>query len=281
MIDFGTGDAAKLRAALYELWTEHRDTGMLPTSGRFLFYELVANETISKKRTGAHRADQNMTEALMWLREKKLIPWDDIVDETRSLENYEGYPTIRDGVISVLEQVRLDAWDGFAPMILTESRSVAGALRPLAQEYGVLIAATNGQCGGFLHTEIAPSLRAGSENRRVLYLGDLDKQGNDIEANTRRVLEEIVGPLEWERLALTAAQAEEYNLTVIQKYDARTKSSHDAIETEALSQSVIVSIVRARLDALIPEPIETVQVREARAQRRFRRQILRVKRFNQ
>jgi len=270
---FGTGDAAKLRAALYVLWTEHGNAGTLPTSGRFLFYELVAKGIISKKPSGKRRPDQNVTEALTWLREKNHIPWDDIVDETRSLENYEGYSTIHDGVIDVLERIRIDPWDGLAPMILTESRSLAGALRPLAQEYGVLIAATNGQACGFLHTDIGPSLKTDKGNRRVLYLGDLDKSGGDIEGNTRRVLEEIVGPLEWERLALTAAQADEYSLTPIRKYDARDKQFHDAIETEALNQSVIVSVVRARLDDLIPEPIETVQVREKRERRRFLRKI--------
>jgi hypothetical protein len=274
MINFGRGEAAKLRAALFALWTEHGSSGMLPTSGRFLFYELVANGTIFKKRTGKRRRDQYVSEALMWLRENNHIPWYDIVDETRSLENYEGYPTIRDGAVDVLERLRLDPWKGLAPMILTESRSLAGALRPLAQEYGVLIAATNGQCGGFLHTDIAPNLVTDSGKRRpVLYLGDLDKSGGDIEGNTRRVLEEIVGPLEWERLALTAAQAAEYHLTPIQKYDERDKKYHDAIETEALNQSVIVSIVRARLDALIPEAIEAVQVREKRERRRFLKKI--------
>ena len=46
------------------------------------------------------------------------------------------------------------------------------------------IAATNGQVGGFLHTDVAPVL---NDSARVLYLGDFDLAGNDIEANTRRV----------------------------------------------------------------------------------------------
>jgi hypothetical protein len=39
--------------------------------------------------------------------------------------------------------------------------------------------------------------------RRCLYLGGFDWQGGQIEANTRRRLEQFTGPLEWERLALT------------------------------------------------------------------------------
>ena len=45
---------------------------------------------------------------------------------------------------------------------------------------------------------IASSLRL---SHRVLYVGDHDLAGNDIEANTRRVLEQEAGELTWNRLA--------------------------------------------------------------------------------
>ena len=132
-------------------------------------------------------------------------------------------------------------------------------LRDLAALYLVPITATNGQVGGHLHTEIAPSL---GWDQRVLYLGDFDWQGGQIENNTRNVLEQLVGLLEWTRLAITADQAE--GLPVIQKPDRRYKPVryHDAVETEALGQSEIVAIVRGHLDNLLPEPIGDVLERE-------------------
>ena len=39
---------------------------------------------------------------------------------------------------------------------------------------------------------------------------------------------------------------------------------HEAVETEAISQVVLVDILRARLDALLPEPLARVQERERR-----------------
>ena len=69
-------------------------------------------------------------------------------------------------------------------MVLTESRSLAGVLRHIVRDYRARVASTNGQCGGFLHTVMAPSLRPGD---RVIYLGDLDLAGNQIEDNTLRV----------------------------------------------------------------------------------------------
>jgi hypothetical protein len=66
----------------------------------------------------------------------------------------------------LLPGIRIDPWDGEVPLILTESRSLAGVLRDLCSEYSVQIAPTNGQCGGFLHTTIAPIFSLAD---RVLY----------------------------------------------------------------------------------------------------------------
>ena len=188
-----------MREALLGLHAEHKRDGALPTSARFLFYELLQRSIISKRRTGARRPDQLVHDALTDLREDGRIPWPDIVDETRSLEDYIGHPTIRQGVLDSLPYISLDPWRGRVPMVLTESRSLAGVLRDVVSDYRARIAATNGQCGGFLRTGIAPKLEP---RDRIIYRGDLDLAGNQIEANTRRVLErEIGGELLWERLA--------------------------------------------------------------------------------
>jgi hypothetical protein len=78
------------------------------------------------------------------------------------------------------------------------------------------------------------------------------------------VLEREVGKLRWERLALTREQVEQYDLPVIIKHDRRFADggAHEAVETEALSQRIIVEIVQNRLEQLLPEPLESVQERE-------------------
>jgi hypothetical protein len=151
-------------------------------------------------------------------------------------------------------------------MILTESRSLAGVLRDVAAEYLCPIAATNGQVGGFLRTDVAPWLTPG---QRVLYLGDLDLSGGQIEENTRAVLEQLVGgALRWERLAITEQQVDTLGLRhlAIRKADKRYSPPrlHDAIETETLGQGLLVRILRERLDELMPEPLVDVRQREER-----------------
>jgi hypothetical protein len=165
-------------------------------------------------------------------------------------------------------KIRLDPWNGDAPLILTKSRSLAGVLRTLTSEYAARIAPTNGQTAGFLHNAVAPVLK---ERTRVLYLGDFDLAGGDIEDNTRRVLERY-HDLDWERLALTADQVRDHELTPIIKRDRRFKSGgdHVAVETEALSQALIVQIVRDRLDVLLPTPLDAILAREEAERERLR-----------
>jgi hypothetical protein len=260
-----------LRRVLVDLVAEHRRDGASPTSARFLFYELVQRRIVSKEKTGARRPDQNMIDALTDIREDGRIRWDDIVDETRELEDYTGYPSVLEGVLAMLPHIRLDPWNGRPPLNLTESRSLAGVLRGIVATYRNRIASTNGQVGGLLRTTIAPLLRPGDV---VGYLGDYDLAGSQIEDNTRRVLErEIGGELDWTRIALTAQQVEEYDLPRIIRHDRRYKDggAHWAVETEALRQTVLTEILRTWLDARLPEPLADVQEREARERARIER----------
>jgi hypothetical protein len=260
-----------LRKLVFDLLKEHEDAGEdgLPTNARFLFYELVQRGVLQKHdpdKKGGRRADSDLHVALTDLREEEIIPWDWIIDEIRSLEDYTGWSSLKEAVLSRAEYARLDPWQGHAPLILTESRAVAGALRKLAEQYAVKIAPVGGHVAGFLHNDIAPTL---SEGDRVLYIGDWDWQGHQIENNTRRVLERKVGSLNWKRLALTEEQVDHYDLRRLQimKIDRRYTPGHPgyrfpAVETEALKQQVIVQIVRDALDGELPESIERVHERE-------------------
>jgi hypothetical protein len=254
--------AGRLQRIVLDLLREHHAAGEIPTSARFLYYELVQRGILSKEKTGAQRTDQPLHVALTRLRQIGLVPWDWITDETRSLDDHSGWSSIAAAAQATAGSARLDPWDGSAPLILTESRSLSGVLRNLAVEYAVKIAATNGQVGGFLYTDIAPVLFPGDT---ILYIGDHDWQGHQIEANTRKVLECEVGELDWERIALTEAQVEEHELghLRISKPDKRYKPvrHHYAVETEALSQSVIVDIVRSALEERLPEPLTDVHER--------------------
>ncbi len=253
----------RLQRACLDVLEQHEADDMLPTSIRFVFYELLPSGLVSKKPPGrGRRGDQNLCDASMWLRERGIVPWSWIMDETRDLTAWRFDDSVHDYLVDAMGYARIDLWDGEpAPVIITESRSLSGTLNNLAAQYLCPITSTNGQAGGHLHTGIAPALE---EDQRVLYLGDWDQQGMQIEANTRSVLEGIVGPLDWERLAVTEEQVRERDLPIIMKVDGRYKKRvpHPAVETEALGQRTIVEIVRGHLDDLLPEPLDDVLERE-------------------
>jgi hypothetical protein len=260
---------------------EHEPDG-LPTSTRFVYYELIQRGVIAKKSvagTTGRRSDQDVADAIFFLRKVGAVPWEYIADETRSIKNWRYAHSIAEYVKDTVDRARIDVWDDEAPpMILTESRSLAGVLENLAAAYLVPIAATNGQVGGFLRTDVAPALCPGQS---VLYLGDHDWQGGQIETNTRTVLEELIGgELDWQRLAITEAQVRANDLPVISKPDRRYKPVryHDAVETEALGQSVIVGIVRDHLDGLLPEPLADVHEREQAQRAKVRTALARIAR---
>jgi hypothetical protein len=53
---------------------------------------------------------------------------------------------------------------------------------------------------------------------------------------------------------------------------------HDAVETEALGQSIIVGLVRDHLDSLLPEPLDDVRVREQEQREKVRASLTRIAR---
>jgi hypothetical protein len=129
-----------LRQHLLRLYEQHLAALLIPTSIRFLFYELVALKIVEKQASGVlrpgavgqRRPDQDVIDAITSLRESGQIPWDAIVDETRSLNDYSGFRSIAEGVNAYMNVIELDPWNGAAPLILTESRSLAGVLRSYA-----------------------------------------------------------------------------------------------------------------------------------------------------
>jgi hypothetical protein len=106
----GQSKIGALRDLVVALLKEHEADGTIPTNARFLFYELVQRGKINKHPTGKRRADQDLSDALTDVREAGLIPWDWLVDETRSLDDYTGFASVRDGILAKLPYTDLDCW---------------------------------------------------------------------------------------------------------------------------------------------------------------------------
>jgi hypothetical protein len=224
----------------------------------------------------------------MHLRRVGLVPWWWIEDETRSLTEWRYADSVADYVTDAVDRARIDLWGGeLPPLIICEARATMGVLRDLAYQYLVPITATNGQCGGFIITDIVPVLR---NDRKVLYIGDLELRGpaDQIEANTRRYIEEHAGRKfviggDWVKIALTEEQAQadpRLQGLAITKLDKRNKPAkeYEAIECEAMGQGVLVRLIRDTLDAILPKPLADVLAREQAQRAKVRAALLRIAR---
>jgi hypothetical protein len=265
----------RLRRACFDKVLEHDRDDAIPTNGRFLFYELEQDGVVPKAYftpEGAKQAReprQYVSDALMDLRKAGLIPWEWIVDETRDVVTWQSAASVLQYVIDAAERARINPWGGFPePLVICEARSTKGVLERITSEYLAPITATNGQCGGFLVTDVVPLLRR--NDRPVLYIGDHEIGGpaDQIEDNTRRYVEEHAQrSIDWTRIALTQTQVDadpRLLRLVIRKADKRTKParSYDAVECEAVGQVTLERMLREALDRLLPEPLDAVQVRE-------------------
>jgi hypothetical protein len=276
------------RVLLAYLLVKH-ERGEIPTSVHFCWYELEHQGVVTKARRArtdgkiGRRPDQDLTDAATHLRDVGIIPWDWIVDERREVYRVYAAPTVHAYLAAMADIARIDPWVGtLRPVILCEAATIAGVLaRAVGDDFAVDVAPTSGQCRGFLETDVTELLR--DPNTRVLYVGDYDLSGDQIEANTRRVLERATGRRftrrTWERLALTKRQTERLRARGVEpivKADKRYNPPrvHEAYETEALGQAVVVRLVRARLRRLCPVLIEDVHERERVERADARRRLL-------
>jgi hypothetical protein len=289
--------AGRLQRACLELLREPHRKGDIPTNGRFLFYELEQRGVIPKKYDGinpntgnkfARTPLQDVSVATMRLRESGLVPWSWIQDESRTLTVWRYADTVIDYSIDTVPEARIDLWAGeLPPLIIFESRAAEGVFNDHAYEYLTPTTATGGQCGGHIVNEIVPLLKG--NKRCVLYVGDYELRGpaDQIEANTRRYIEEhtgrTFGPGEWTKIALTEKQvnaSKRLQRLTIDKLDQRYKPAkhYEAIECEALGQGVLVRLIRKHLDSLLPEPLDVVREREAAQRVQVRQLLLRSRR---
>ena len=256
----------------------------LPTNPRFVAYEMEqqgkavkpdpADTRPNKRRShGWPPGFQDVQDAILRLREEGIIPWGWVSDADRRLVVFSHAPTVAGYMAARLDEARINPWHpGLPPLVLTEAKGLADVLANPVSAYACPITGLKGQAGkGYLITQVAPRLLAGND-REVLYLGDLDKSGTEIEQNARRVLERAAGrEITWERIGLTEAQTE--GIEPIWKVDGRDHTGRWAWEVESLGQAAAVRLVLGALDARLPEPLGRVLERE-RAEREEVRRLL-------
>jgi hypothetical protein len=253
------------RKLLHDFLLVKKANDEIPTNNRFVDYEWKQKGWVIDTPTG--RTDgfppfgtTDLNDYLTWLREQDIVPWSWIEDESRSIACWDYSDSVIEGLREDVEYQRLNPWgnDKLPPLVACESAATAGVLKKAVQPYRCPIMGTSGQTAGFLHTQVVPLM---TPWRDVIYVGDLNRVGLDIEANTRR----IIGG-DWHRLGITEEQAEEAEIEGVWKIDGRDKVGGWSWEAESLGQSRLTKILTDKLDSMLPEPLKAVQAREKEQQ---------------
>ncbi|MFL6799239.1 MAG: hypothetical protein ACJ8F3_17700 [Xanthobacteraceae bacterium] len=145
-----------------------------PITGRGIGYKLFTAGFIpSMTKSDMQRVYRLLKEA----RERGMIPWEWIVDETRELERCSSWSDPARYVQAVHRSYRRDYWDQ-QPVRLevwSEKGTVRGVLAPVLDRYGVGFRVMHGFSGATTIHDVAQD----DDGRRliVLYVGDYDPSG--------------------------------------------------------------------------------------------------------
>jgi hypothetical protein len=145
-----------------------------PITGRGVGYKMfVAGLIPSMERSEMRRVYRLLKEA----RERGDIPWEWIVDETRSIERTSTWATPAEYARCVARSYRRDFWDQ-QPLrceVWSEKGTVRGVLAPVLNQYAVGFRVMHGFSGATTVYEVSQD----DDGREliVLYVGDFDPSG--------------------------------------------------------------------------------------------------------
>jgi hypothetical protein len=174
-----------------------------PASVRAVCYRLFVKGLIpdmSKNSTG------KVSRILTIAREKGYIPWNWIVDESRSLERVPQWSDPDRFLRAVTRGFRCDYWDSHPVRveIWSEKGTMRGTLKPVLDHYGVGFRVMHGFGSATVVNDIADATQDRSQRLIAFYIGDWDPSGlymSSVDLPKRLVA--YGARLGFERIALT------------------------------------------------------------------------------
>jgi hypothetical protein len=198
----GRGKAQKsldLVDAAYRILSE-----IQPASVRAVCYKLFNEKLIaSMKKSETNRVGVQLT----WARERGLIPWEWIVDGTRSIERQSSWDDPTHLLQSAVSQYRQDFWKQQDTLLIlcSEKSTVAGTVKPITDRYGVGFLSLHGYSSATSAHDLARLSQHSAKDVVLLYIGDWDPSGMHMsEEDLPGRIDRYHGFVEVERIALTA-----------------------------------------------------------------------------
>ena len=242
-----------------------------PQSVRHVFYRMTdprLPEPVEKSDRGYRHVQTRCVE----LRRSGRIPYGWIADATRRGYHTFTYGSASEFLRSMAGLYRADLWaaaDVYVE-VWAESRSIASVIQRDCEELAVSLY----PCGGFssisfVH-EAAEYINSGVDKDRVVvcYVGDYDPAGVLIDVALERELRlhlDSKFELQFERIAITAEQIDEYDLPTKPRKESDRRAQHVqvAVEAEAMPANIMRGMVRAFVESGLPsDALRVAQVAE-------------------
>lgn len=241
-----------------EIWKDGAGTKL---TSRQVFYRFVGKGWCENE----HRNYTKVCNLVRDGRETGLIDWDAIEDRTREI-NHQHFDD--DPRTYLTERMSSDyyredpwKWQKVRPVVAIEKEALVGLIEDLCDKYRVAYLAARGNGSTTLLYDLAQVLKEivdVGQKPIVLYLGDHDPNGIDMERDLRERLSRFAGvAIEVRRLGLTMEQVRRYRLPPNridkEKKDTRWPAyikkfgTRDTWELDALEPDVITELVREGL----------------------------------
>ena len=175
-----------------------------PASVRAVCYQLFIRGVIPNMST---QSTKRVSAQLVEARELDIIPWEWIVDETRSAERAQVWRDPAAYTRVVLNSYRRDFWDG-QPVRLevwSEKGTVRGTLAPVLNQFAITFRVLHGFMSATVAYDICEQSQMDDRPLTALYVGDYDPSGLYMsERDLPNRIERYDGEVNVERVALTA-----------------------------------------------------------------------------
>ena len=234
---------------------------------RQVFYRIVdtPGSGVPKTDNGYRRVQR----LLKMMREDDIIPYDQIVDQSRLVLLNGHTPTslyqlpdycAEEAARYLAYAYQEDYWQGkdMYLQVWCESRGAAATIQQTCEDYGVGLIPAGGQTSLSLIHEAAKLITARSKaDTHILYIGDYDEAGVNIGLSVYHRLCDILpgrwaGTMHYQRIAITDEQIRDWALPT---KPAKTTGRHqidETVEVESIPVPTLRAFVAERIEEYLP-----------------------------
>jgi len=234
-----------------------------PMTCRQVFYRAMVKGLVEKSEKGYLLSNTD----LRILRRSGDIPYDFIVDNTREILRPKTYVSVEAALEEAAEDYCKNLWHDAEEivMVFVEKDALSGVLWPVTSRFDVpLIVARGYNSLSALHgiAKTITAAAAAGQRVNIYYFGDLDPSGTDAVRAAEETLRQMTAgcttekTLRFERVAVTRAQAEKWNLPSrpTKTSDVRAKNFKGrSVELDAIEPDDLRVLVRKVIQRHMPD----------------------------